>query len=367
MKTLALTRSCWFRRRQGRWGRLSLCREAALTLVAALVVAVALTAASAAAYGPVTLHYYGKLGPHRVQMEITIDEEKVTGTYWHDSVGRKLLLEGTFKARTVDMAEINESGEVTGRWRGGLNPIAGWWEGTWTSADGQQTLEFDLQLVAEIVRTSEKRLGCVDVEVIRPVLMPALLTGKVDPAQRWIDSVAFLPVDAIVIERLAQPAFEPEMPWSNYYLSVEYRIAHFSPRLLSVEGTIYSYTGGAHGSYVAVPYTIVPGPSGPVEVQLEDVFLPGSGWEEKLADYVIGDLREQGAAWVVTGEVTEVAVESLHRFTLSPAGIRFYFDPYEMGPWVEGMYTVDVPWTELAGMVNLDGPAGTVVPQASGE
>ncbi len=62
-----------------------------------------------------------------------------------------------------------------------------------------------------------------------------------------------------------------------------------------------------------------------------------------------------------------MAVESLHRFTLSPAGIRFYFDPYEMGPWVEGMYTVDVPWTELAGMVNLDGPAGTVVPQASGE
>ena len=122
MKTLALTRSCWFRRRQGRWGRLSLCREAALTLVAALVVAVALTAASAAAYGPVTLHYYGKLGPHRVQMEITIDEEKVTGTYWHDSVGRKLLLEGTFKARTVDMAEIDESGEVTGRWRGGLTP-----------------------------------------------------------------------------------------------------------------------------------------------------------------------------------------------------------------------------------------------------
>ena len=47
-------------------------------------------------------------------------------------------------------------------------------------------------------------------------------------------------------------------------------------------------------------------------------------------------------------EGTTPDAENFSRFSLTPAGIRFYFPPYQVAPWAAGMQPVDIPLAELA-------------------
>jgi hypothetical protein len=68
------------------------------------------------AYGPVTLHYGGKIdGVYGIQMEVTIEGDRVAGVYWYDSVGIDLMLRGFFVAGKVNMVEAADDGKITGR------------------------------------------------------------------------------------------------------------------------------------------------------------------------------------------------------------------------------------------------------------
>jgi hypothetical protein len=316
--------------------------------------------AEPAPYGPVTLHFYGKVGTYPVEMELTIDDGKATGVYWYEAYSTDIELEGTYHNQTVVLNEKDADGNVAARLAGSLNPLSGQWVGTWTSADGKRALAFDLKLAAEIVKTTEKRLGHIDVQVVRPVLVDALAAAADDPAQRFIDEAAFSPVDDMVRDDLNEAVFEPEEYWFSHVVATSYQIRYFSDDLLSIMGTVYTFLGGAHGMTNAAPLNLVRYGDEVRTVALTDVMRAGSGWEKKLNSYIMSNLKKQGAAWVLNGDVKSVPVEQLQRFTLTPAGIEFYFDAYEMGPYSDGMYSVKVPWIELKGMVNLDGPVGSI-------
>lgn len=313
-------------------------------------------------YGPVTLHYYGSVGTQKVQMEITVDDGKVTGAYWYEMVGRDIELEGTYKYEdlTISIGEKDNAGKTVARFRGKLNPLAGAWTGTWTTVDGKMRREVQFKLAAEVVTTTEKRMGHIDVTVIRPLLAEARLAGNSDPLQQWVDGAAFWPSEQMASLSLGSSYFEPGSFTFSYESFTRYRIRYYSPTFISMLGTVYAYTGGAHGMTETVPLNMVRRGDDVHFVELEELMKTGSGWEKKLSNYVIADLKKQDADWVVNGEVTSVAVDKLYRFTLTPAGIEFHFDAYEMGPYAKGTFSVNVPWSELKGMVNLNGPAGLI-------
>ena len=195
--------------------------------------------AEPAPYGPVTLHFYGKVGTYPVEMELTIDDGKATGVYWYEAYSTDIELEGTYHNQTVVLNEKDADGNVAARLAGSLNPLSGQWVGTWTSADGKRALAFDLKLAAEIVKTTEKRLGHIDVQVVRPVLVDALAAAADDPAQRFIDEAAFSPVDDMVRDDLNEAVFEPEEYWFSHVVATSYQIRYFSDDLLSIMGTVY--------------------------------------------------------------------------------------------------------------------------------
>lgn len=59
---------------------------------------------------------------------------------------------------------------------------------------------------------------------------------------------------------------------------------------------------------------------------------------------VIADLERQEAAWVLDGSVDASAPWLLDLVTLTPRGLRVEFDPYDVGPYVEGPFVVDLPF-----------------------
>jgi len=115
------------------------------------------------------------------------------------------------------------------------------------------------------------------------------------------------------------------------------------------------YTGGAHpNSYFGSRlYELKPG--GARLLDLGDLFSKNVDWAGPLTELVTADLAGQGAAWIVDGSVS-VTLADLATFALGPTGITFVFDPYAMGPYVEGAYIVTLPYSEVAGLAPTDGP-----------
>ena len=70
-----------------------------------------------------------------------------------------------------------------------------------------------------------------------------------------------------------------------------------------------------------------------------------------------GDDAAQQAAWVLDGSVKELSESELQVFLLSPSGLQFILAPYQVGPWVEGSFTVLLSLEELDGLLDADGSA----------
>ncbi len=313
-------------------------------------------------YGPVTLHYTGKIdgkSPH--QMEITIEGDKVTGAYWYDSVGTEISLAGSLRAGKISMTETTADGKVTGRFTGELDPLKSSWQGTWTSGDGKRSLPFELIAVAEIVKSTERRLGHIDVTVARPIFHSSARLGEVDALQSLVDARAWRAARGMVSDDLQEfGLFEPEEDWFFFAADAQMRIWYCSENLISIMQNTFLYTGGAHGMYFTWPLNLAIDADGPREFSLCDMFIAGTGWLEKLSDYVIKSLRSQGASGVLSGEITALDEEMLARFAVGPVGLDFYFAPYDVGAYAEGTYHMRVAWSALKGLVDMGGPAAPV-------
>ena len=136
-------------------------------------------------------------------------------------------------------------------------------------------------------------------------------------------------------------------------------VIHADARVLSVELTLYAFTGGAH------PNTFV-------ELQSYDL---ATG--EPLA---LADLLTAGAAprlqalgerlfrreWeIAEGESLEEAgfwfeddrFELTDNFAVTGKGLVFVYNPYEVAPYVFGPTRITVPWSELRGLLLPQTPA----------
>ncbi len=103
---------------------------------------------------------------------------------------------------------------ITGRWSGEFDPLKPLWRGTWTSGDGKRSLPFELLAVAGIVKTTERRLGHIDVTVSRPVFLSAARTGDIDALQRLVDARVWRAARDMVSNDLRESyGFEPEEYW----------------------------------------------------------------------------------------------------------------------------------------------------------
>lgn len=335
-------------------------------MILAIVAVLAFACPAAGAYGPVTFYLTGAIGPDSaLQMELTIDQGKVNGIYWYDRIGVPSKLEGQFSGGNLNMAERAPDGKVTGKWTiPEFNPLTSVWKGTWTSGDGKRTLPVQLARVAEMVTTREKNLGHINVVVRRPVFLDA--SGK--PVLRTLQEVLDAAMWAAPREEALRDAdstfFEPDMPSFEFEYHTDFSLCYFSGSLISGLNTVYWYTGGAHGMTEQMGSTFVMSGGKITLLTLDQVFRSGTGWEKKLSDLIVDDLKRQGAADVVNGEIKAIPKEDMRIFTVSPAGISFYFNPYEVSCYADGCFRVSVPWSELNGMVDTKGPAGSLFPRS---
>jgi hypothetical protein len=153
-----------------------------------------------------------------------------------------------------------------------------------------------------------------------------------------------------------------DYPFRPHRLEITWReVGPVNGRLRSFLGSVFSYQGGAHPNHdvLVVNWDAATG----AEVELPALFAGGpppvAFLQPRLAEGLVrikterGTLLAEGSAeWIEEG--LSRGLESFERFTFEPGGdgrargLRFYFPPYFVGSYAEGMYEAVVPAHELA-------------------
>jgi hypothetical protein len=152
-----------------------------------------------------------------------------------------------------------------------------------------------------------------------------------------------------------KPDPDDDWPGIPFEQLLNFCVMYYSEDLVSVFGTGYEYTHGAHGNYThyAENFWIVNGEI--TLVRLSDLFMDGSNWQELLCHHASADLQRQKEPDFIPCSLT---IEELDVFWLAEEGITFVFAPYEVGCFAEGSYAVHVPWSVLQPVIRGDGPVG---------
>lgn len=123
--------------------------------------------------------------------------------------------------------------------------------------------------------------------------------------------------------------------------------AYVDTKLVSLVYVSYTFTGGAHGlsSHHALRWWYTGGAWQPLV--LTDLIPLEGGGIQRITQMILLDLKRQGASWVLDGSLKDLTLKQLDRFHLTPQGLIFHFDPYEVGPYVQGTLEVRFDWKKI--------------------
>lgn len=137
----------------------------------------------------------------------------------------------------------------------------------------------------------------------------------------------------------------------NYAESTTQSIIFNEKGLLSVGYGTYSYTGGAHGNHATILATYDLGQK--KALTLNDVFLPK--FEKTINNALNNAARRQfglKANEPLSNKLFGNSIESTPNFCITPKGILFLYNPYEIAAYAYGEIELFIPFSEVKSVVN---------------
>jgi len=97
------------------------------------------------------------------------------------------------------------------------------------------------------------------------------------------------------------------------------------------------------------------------ELTLSDLFLPNSNYLEIIANYCKNALRQNPYADSFFLEGANPTPENYRNWNITSNGLLITFDEYQVAPYAAGPQQVTVPYSELASVINPQGPLAVVI------
>lgn len=280
--------------------------------------------------------YRGSVGGSNFQMRLNVQGTAVSGTYAYDTVGEDIKLTGQLDAQgKLDLKEFDAKGKQTGKFACkqlyAFEPDC-----MWSRPDGtreafaridEQNIGFanGLQIVPKTI--ANRRSG---VKVSYPQLAAA--GGTLSPGAASFNR------RALALTQKAIKDFEPGPEAGKNSLERNYNVLIATDDLISVEMTEYQYSGGAHpnDSFESLTYDLAANK----ELELDDLFKPGSDYKTAIARYVVADIEKRAVAIEESDAksegrkpvkrddpiVTEDQLSEVSSWGLTPKGLVVYFD-----------------------------------------
>ena len=308
-------------------------------------------------------YYLGSVGERPVQFDLSLSDAPattattpITGSFYYDTVGLPLDLEGTLtsagevRLEAYTQAVTTLGRQQTGVFEGTLSNDTDFGErfsGSWRSSSGA-TASFSLDKIAEYADAVFVQ-GRISARASYPVFSAPFSTLDTRLQSDLINSL----FDFVQEGQEAASAGELFGGWSLERLQT---VTYASANLVSVAETLYVYTGGAHPNTGLASYTLFTDADRTRLLDLADFFLPEVDYLALLSPYLVSALLEQRAQWVVDGSVDGFTKDALSVVTVSPTGLTFGFEPYAVGPYAQGTFFVTVPFDVLEPVIDPAGP-----------
>ncbi len=310
-----------------------------------------------------------------IQVRLRREGERVTGTYFYESVGKDLSLRGTIDAAgDFQLQESDAAGAQTGLFKGkwggpDCEDCGDTLKGRWTRPDGTRPLEFvlveypvyfesDARLVSKSFKESRRRgkWGGYEVSAEYPQLQgPGANVAKFNEEARALVSRELDDFKKMI-------GADSEQGGER---DVSYYVSWADDSLVSVDFSDYFYYFGA-GQRNAVSTTLNYDLARGRVLKLADLFKPSSDYLKIISDACNRELRRQFAgesfpdAERIAGSV-EGVVGDEKKWLVGRDGLVIVFDSTEFGPSGSGEYTVTVPYAALKGAARADGPLAPFV------
>ena len=143
--------------------------------------------------------------------------------------------------------------------------------------------------------------------------------------------------------------------WYSYYKGIESHVQLYYKNLLVYRINYNEYTGGAHGIYMSTFLNMDLRTLNPI--RLDDIFvgeyqeaLTDLLWNQLMADNKVTTRQEvEDMGYTSTGDL-----EPTENFYLSPKGITFYYNIYEIAPYVMGPVEITLPYEIMSHLLSDD-------------
>jgi hypothetical protein len=319
-----------------------------------------------------------------IEMTLTRDADRLTGTYFYPKVGKNINLAGTVdKDGNVQLKESDESGKDTGIFKGkwkpatdspdpALNEI----DGKWSKPDGtketafqvfQQPIAFNaaVRVTPKVIKEANKaKHYTIDAEY--PQVEG---DARFDNFNREARNLITKDVAAFKTSETSQEADsgnETPAETTDSTLDIGYEIRYATDDLISVEFTEGAYErGAAHGNSITtvVNYDVKNGK----KLALADLFKPKSNFLNVISEYCLKDLRERSKKdkdAMFDEEMMKSGAspraDNYRAWAITKRGLWITFDPYAVASYAAGPQHVLVPYSALKDILKPDGPVAAL-------
>ena len=331
---------------------------------------------------PQTKYFKGSIGTSLdLQMKLVRSGDQVSGSYFYQRIGTRINLRGNVEPDGhFVLDEFDQAGKQTGLFRGlwtvdaqdGLIKLAG----NWSKPPGEKgsdkmtafsvheepiALTGDVELTAKQIKESNKKL-MYEIAAQYPQF-----SGGSNPNFEKFNQLVrgVVTKEVSQFKKDVQPEEGEERPEGSMGsdISIGYEVALAQDDLVSVQFDVGSYfQGAAHpNSYTeVVNYDLKNGK----QLNLSDLFKPGSKFLQVIATYAISDLKKQSQE--KGSELPDDLIQSgagasaknYRSWKITRKGLGINFDPYQVGPYAAGAHYVLVPYATLKEVINPEGPIG---------
>lgn len=141
--------------------------------------------------------------------------------------------------------------------------------------------------------------------------------------------------------------------WYSYYKAIESHVQQCNNLLLTYRIDYNEYTSGAHGIYMSTYLNLDLKTLSPI--RLDDLFegdykeaLTDLLWKQLMTNNKVSTRQElEDMGYATTGNL-----EPTENFYLDKAGITFYYNVYDIAPYVMGATQITLPYEEIAPLMN---------------
>lgn len=146
--------------------------------------------------------------------------------------------------------------------------------------------------------------------------------------------------------------------WYNYSKSIKSSFIFNEHGVLVCRINTYDYTGGAHGNHTSLflNFDLLTGK----RIYLKDLFK--EGYEKVLTDLLLAQLEKDNKV-TSEAELEEIGyfitepLSPTENFLLNDDGFTFFYNVYEIAPYVMGTTTIKLPFSAVESLMKENNPA----------